>query len=1541
MSVRGFILFLLGTLSLGISIVGCTDRGAIQIESISNFNSIRAELKTTVNAENNLSLLPVTLEFSQDVQDLTDSKIQVVNGVISNFTGSGSNYSFDVTPSADGPITVTFPESDLQVSSKSTKRSNSTTLSFTVDRVKPTVIVATSVTDPTTTASIPIEITFSEDVTGLIATDFVVTGGGAAVTAFSGSGQNYVLTILATLSGAIQVQLPIGAAQDLSGNATFASNTLTVNYDGNVPTPVLSSTAASTNNLSSIPVVISFGAVAVTGLTASDFTVVNGTATSLTGSGASYSLDLVPSADGLVTIVLPQGVVQNSMASLNVASNTLSFTVDRVAPTGHLGGPSPATGNSNTVFSWNINYVDATNITLAASDITLGGSGTTGCVVSVTGSGVATRTVSVTGCSGNGTLNISVAAGTAADLAGNTALAFGASANVTVNSSAFTLALSSAVSTVTNLGNIPVTVTASSSTANFNSGSLNLINATVQNFTGSGAGPYTFDLIPGVDGSVSVNVLAGVVDGNVLSNLLSFTVDRVKPLLNVSSPSPSEGKSTTSFTWTVTYSGADTITLTAADVTLNGAPAGCGKTVSGTGNTRTVSVTGCTAAGGSVSLSIAANTAQDSAGNQALAASGSAVTVDNTAPLLAITSPVSGAEATPIASFAVSGTCNEEGKTVSFTPAATSTVVCSSAAWSAQFDFSTLTATTITITASISDSAGNLGSASINYMIPQYRITKVFSNKRAFAAVRANGSVVAWGESSSGGSVPTAVGNNVGSQVRKIVGSFTAFAALKADGSVTSWGDTSAGGALAPTSVRNPDSGVIDIFSTATAFAALKVDGSVVAWGNSSTGGEASEEVKPLNAGVVKIFSNDYAFVALKSDGVLSAWGHATYGGDITSLGAVQHVVDIANTTKAFAAVKSDGSVITWGEPSMGGDTAAIASSLSSGVVKVFGNEGGAFAALKSDGTVVAWGNSANGGSAPSAVTAVGSKVVKIFSTPLAFTALKSNGSIVAWGNASFGGSTSSVTPFISGSIKNIFSNSLGFAALKYDGSVVQWGTNTSAPLSVVDSNSNVATISGTLDAFAALKSDGTVVSWGNNLSGGNGAAPASVTALNSNVIQLFSNDKAFTALKSDGSVLSWGDPAYGGGVAFSGNKSGTKEVASTNSAFAALSAEGVLKAWGLGSSGGTLNTAVTSSNTNFKKVFGNAGGAFTGLKADGSIVVWGNTTYGGQSAPTALTSANAGVVKVISGDYGFAAITGLGEVYSWGYGGIVGPLSNMKEVFATSNGISMAFAALRHDGSVQAWGSGYAASAPTSVTNPYSDVVHIASNAHAFAALKADGSVVAWGDVGYGDNAPASVTNANSGVTKIFSTSEAFVALKTDGSLVAWGSSVSGGSLSLAVTSSNNHFSSVVSNGFAFAAKKSSGEVFAWGNSTNGGYDPGLTNVIKIWSNASAFAALKASNNMMAAWGVSAYGGQVGGVYGVYHAVGNDGAFAGLRADGRVESWGDSSYGSTTVPNALKVVNADVIEICRTTRAFVALRADGSISAWGDSAHGGTTPAP
>ena len=100
----------------------------------------------------------------------------------------------------------------------------------------------------------------------------------------------------------------------------------------------------------------------------------------------------------------------------------------------------------------------------------------------------------------------------------------------------------------------------------------------------------------------------------------------------------------------------------------------------------------------------------------------------------------------------------------------------------------------------------------------------------------------------------TVLGYNPGTSWRNI----RAFAALKEDGTVAAWGDTGHGGDGVPEGL----SGVKTIYSNYAAFAALKEDGTVAAWGSADNGGSVPSGL----SGVKFIYSTGFAFAALKED---------------------------------------------------------------------------------------------------------------------------------------------------------------------------------------------------------------------------------------------------------------------------------------------------------------------------------------------------------------------------------------------------------------------------------------------------------------------------------------------------------------------------------------------------------------------------------------------------------------------------------------------------------------------------------------------------
>ena len=98
------------------------------------------------------------------------------------------------------------------------------------------------------------------------------------------------------------------------------------------PTVTLTSTTSSSTNASSIPVTATFSE-GVTGLASTSLVTKNATIANLTGSSTKFSFNLMPTATGTVSVMVPANVATSSSTGKgNQASNTLYFTRDVTPP---------------------------------------------------------------------------------------------------------------------------------------------------------------------------------------------------------------------------------------------------------------------------------------------------------------------------------------------------------------------------------------------------------------------------------------------------------------------------------------------------------------------------------------------------------------------------------------------------------------------------------------------------------------------------------------------------------------------------------------------------------------------------------------------------------------------------------------------------------------------------------------------------------------------------------------------------------------------------------------------------------------------------------------------------------------------------------------------------------------------------------------------------------------------------------------------------------------------------------------------------------
>lgn len=283
---------------------------------------------STLSGTTNQSAIPVTIQFSEDVVGFSPSHIVRTNATKSNFSGSGSSYSFDLNPTGQGEVTSELSAATVE-DAAGNKNVASNLFSIQYDSIKPTLVLSSALS-ATYSTNIQVTATFSEAVTGFTAGDVAVTN--AALSGFSRSGTTYTFRLTPSGQGLVTAQAAAGVALDGGGNHNTASNTLNVTYDTTRPTVTLSTLSPDPTRISPITVVMEFSE-PVSGLLLKNISRTNAGKSNFAGSGVRYTFDLTPASQGLVTTMLAAGVVKDAAGNGNVVSNTLSINYDSIAPT--------------------------------------------------------------------------------------------------------------------------------------------------------------------------------------------------------------------------------------------------------------------------------------------------------------------------------------------------------------------------------------------------------------------------------------------------------------------------------------------------------------------------------------------------------------------------------------------------------------------------------------------------------------------------------------------------------------------------------------------------------------------------------------------------------------------------------------------------------------------------------------------------------------------------------------------------------------------------------------------------------------------------------------------------------------------------------------------------------------------------------------------------------------------------------------------------------------------------------------------------------
>ncbi|MBI2514185.1 MAG: putative Ig domain-containing protein [Opitutae bacterium] len=671
-------------------------------------------------------------------------------------------------------------------------------------------------------------------------------------------------------------------------------------------------------------------------------------------------------------------------------------------------------------------------------------------------------------------------------------------------------------------------------------------------------------------------------------------------------------------------------------------------------------------------------------------------------------------------------------------------------------------------------------------------------------AARSHTQVLAFGDVPANLATPP---DNAGNNLLAFASGSSHLVALRADGSVVAWGSNDSSQTSVPDGLAN----VVAVAAGGASSMALKADGTVATWGR----GYAAVETVPGLDGVIAIAAADYYHLALRADGTVVTWTRSEINDPTVTppptppavVAGWSDVVAIGANSGVAAAVKLDGTVVVSGP---GSDSRVTGAASQSSLKKVVLNSSAALG-LRMDDSIVGWGYGSYTLPVPSSVGAARDVGLGYYHG----IALKGNGSIVGWGH-----STYAQAPGMAD-----VTNAFAIAVFDFRTFVLREGPDDTAPtIATPPVDALVATGRDAVFSVVASGSGPFRYQWRRDGTPIAGATAASLIVPAATAVDIARYDvvvsnhvgsttsaaamltvatpPSFASAPTPRQVVVAGQPLT---LTFALNGSANdvtfrwslnnRPIAGANGASYTIPAVNEqtagaytltvadalgftvrrtvfvlldcgptrVRAWG---SSGSGQLAVPASLGDALAL--SAGGSHgLALRRDGTVAAWGGTNNGAAVVPANLSE----VVAVAAGATHSVALRSDGTVLSWGNGGTV-PIG-LRDVIAIAAGDSRSIA-LTSDGTVAIWASGFGSLTPPA---NLSDVTAVAAGSSQFLALRTDGKVTAWnaGSVSYAETAAA---DALRDVIAISAGGATSGALGADGRVTVWGS----GSSALAI---------------------------------------------------------------------------------------------------------------------------------------------------------------
>ena len=479
------------------------------------------------------SPIPFTVTFSEAVTGFVAGDITPGNATISGFSGSGTTYTFNATPTANGAVTINIT---ANIAQDDAGNGNTAATQFSItygQAVAAPTVTALSPTSGPTSGGTSVTIT-GTDFSGATA----VTFGATAVTGFTVNSATQITATAPAGTGTVDVRITT------TGGTSTTSTSDQFTYVAAPTVTALSPTSGPTGGGTSVTITgtdfsgataVTFGATAATGFTVNSATQITATAPAGTGT---VDVRITTTGGTSATSASDQFTyVQLPTATPVVASPSNGSLITTTTPT-YTGTATADATVTVYVDGASLGFTTATggNWSLAQPAALAQGSHTVYATAQVTGNAV----------SANSTTN-----------------------TFTVDSQRPSVVISSSAGATggsTSTSPIPFTVIFSETVTGFVAGDITPGNATISGFSGSGT-TYTFNATPTANGAVTISIAANVAldaagNGNTAASQFSISYGQaVTATPVVASPSNGSLITTTAPDYTGTATAGATVTV--------------------------------------------------------------------------------------------------------------------------------------------------------------------------------------------------------------------------------------------------------------------------------------------------------------------------------------------------------------------------------------------------------------------------------------------------------------------------------------------------------------------------------------------------------------------------------------------------------------------------------------------------------------------------------------------------------------------------------------------------------------------------------------------------------------------------------------------------------------------------------------------------------------------------------------------------------------------------------------------------------------------